>query len=120
MRNAPHYVKPLEVVFPTKYWFAGLQDAIMGYFGFNARIKDRGAILIEIGLQIYDFYNRKVRALPDHRFLNKSVLRQDFPALRSLEGGLTMLTAAGVQPNPCTAPSNGACCAGRFGLPLEQ
>jgi glycerol-3-phosphate dehydrogenase len=81
MRNAPHYVKPLEVVFPTKYWFAGLQDAILGYLGFKARIKNRGALLIEIGLQIYDFYNRKVRALPDHRFLNKSVLREDFPAI---------------------------------------
>lgn len=81
MRNAPHYVKPLEVVFPTKYWFAGMQDAILGYLGFKARIKNRGALLIEIGLQIYDFYNRKVRALPDHRFLNKSVLREDFPAI---------------------------------------
>jgi glycerol-3-phosphate dehydrogenase len=81
MRNAPHYVKPLEVVFPTKYWFAGLCDAILGYLGFKARIKDRGALLIEIGLQIYDFYNRKVRVLPDHRFLNKSVLREEFPAI---------------------------------------
>jgi glycerol-3-phosphate dehydrogenase len=81
MRNAPHYVKPLEVVFPTKYWLAGLKDAILGYLGFKARIRDRGAVLIEIGLQIYDFYNRKVRALPDHRFLNKSVLREDFPAI---------------------------------------
>jgi glycerol-3-phosphate dehydrogenase len=81
MRNAPHYVKPLEVVFPTKYWLAGLKDAVLGYLGFKARIKDRGAVLIEIGLQIYDFYNRKVRALPDHRFLSKSVLREDFPAI---------------------------------------
>ncbi len=81
MRNAPHYVKPLEVVFPTKYWFAGLRDAILGYLGFKARIKDRGALLIEIGLQIYDYYNRKVRVLPDHRFLNKSVLREEFPSI---------------------------------------
>jgi glycerol-3-phosphate dehydrogenase len=79
LNNAPHYVKPLEVVFPAKYWFAGLRDAIIGYLGFKARIKKRGALLIEIGLQIYDFYNRKVRALPDHRFYNKSALREDFP-----------------------------------------
>jgi glycerol-3-phosphate dehydrogenase len=81
MLNAPHYVKPLEVVFPAKSWFAGLQDAVLGYLGFKARIKERGALLIEIGLQIYDFYNRKVRALPDHRFLNKSALIEDFPAI---------------------------------------
>jgi glycerol-3-phosphate dehydrogenase len=81
LRNAPHYVKPLEVVFPTKFWLAGLRDAVLGYLGFAARIKDRGALLIEIGLRIYDFYNRKVRALPDHRFYSKTALREDFPAI---------------------------------------
>jgi glycerol-3-phosphate dehydrogenase len=79
LNNAPHYVKALEVVFPAKSWFAGLQDAVLGYLGFKARIKERGALLIEIGLQIYDFYNRKVRALPDHRFFGKRKLREQFP-----------------------------------------
>ena len=81
LNNAPHYVKALEVVFPAKSWFAGLQDAVLGYFGFKARIKERGALLIEIGLQIYDFYNRKVKALPDHRFFGRSKLREQFPAV---------------------------------------
>ncbi len=81
LRNAPHYVKALEVVFPAKSWFGGLQDAVLGYLGFKARIKERGALLIEIGLRIYDFYNRKVKALPDHRFFGKSALRENFPAV---------------------------------------
>jgi glycerol-3-phosphate dehydrogenase len=81
LNNAPHYVKALEVVFPAKSWFAGLQDAALGYLGFKARIRERGALLIEIGLQIYDFYNRKVKALPDHRFFGKSKLREQFPAV---------------------------------------
>jgi glycerol-3-phosphate dehydrogenase len=79
LRNAPHYVKALEVVFPSTSWFSGLGSAILGYLGFNARIKERGALLIEIGLRIYDFYSRKVQALPDHRFYNRSQLREDFP-----------------------------------------
>ena len=81
LRNAPHYVKSLEVVFPAKTWFGGLKDAISGYLGLGGRIKDRGALLVEIGLRIYDFYSRKVQALPDHRFYNKSALREDFPAI---------------------------------------
>jgi glycerol-3-phosphate dehydrogenase len=81
LRNAPHYVKALEVVFPSKSWFAGLTPAILGYLGFDTRIKERGALLIEIGLQIYDFYSRKVKALPDHRFFNKSHLALEFPHL---------------------------------------
>ena len=79
LNNAPHYVKALEVLFPVNSWFAGLKDGILGYFGFKARIKERGALLIEIGLRIYDFYNRKVKALPDHRFFTKSKLRKEFP-----------------------------------------
>jgi glycerol-3-phosphate dehydrogenase len=81
LKNAPHYVKALEVVFPSKSWFGGLQDAVLGYLGFPARIKERGALLVEIGLQIYDFYNRKVKALPDHRFFNRRRLRKEFPAV---------------------------------------
>ena len=81
LNNAPHYVKALEVVFPVNSWFAGLQDAMLGYLGFKARIKERGALLIEIGLRIYDFYNRKVKALPDHRFFGKNKLREQFPAV---------------------------------------
>ena len=81
LNNAPHYVKALEVVFPVNSWFAGLKDGMLGYFGFKARIKERGALLIEIGLRIYDFYNRKVKALPDHRFFTKGKLRKEFPAV---------------------------------------
>jgi glycerol-3-phosphate dehydrogenase len=81
LNNAPHYVKALEVVFPVNSWFAGLKDGMLGYFGFKARIKERGALLIEIGLRIYDFYNRKVKALPDHRFFTKGRLRAEFPAV---------------------------------------
>ncbi len=81
LNNAPHYVKALEVVFPVNSWFAGLKDAVLGYLGFKARIKERGALLVEIGLRIYDFYNRKVKALPDHRFFGKNKLREQFPAV---------------------------------------
>jgi glycerol-3-phosphate dehydrogenase len=81
LRNAPHYVKAMEVLCPANSWFAGLREAVLGYLGFKARIKDRGAILVDIGLRIYDFYSRKVQALPNHRFYNKSALREDFPAV---------------------------------------
>ncbi len=81
LNNAPHYVKALEVVFPANSWLGGLLDALLGYIGFKARVKERGALLIEIGLRIYDFYNRKVKALPDHRFLGKKKLREQFPAI---------------------------------------
>jgi glycerol-3-phosphate dehydrogenase len=81
LRNAPHYVKALETVFSSRSWFAGLVPAALSYLGFETRIKERGALLIEIGLRIYDFYSRKVQVLPDHRFFGKNRLHREFPAI---------------------------------------
>lgn len=80
LRNAPHYVKPLETVLPVQSWFGGIIASAMRFLGLKAKLKDRGAIITEIGLQIYDFYNRKVRALPDHRFFGTRRLRSEYPA----------------------------------------
>ncbi len=81
LRNAPHYVKALETVFPSRSLFAGLVPAALGFLGFNTTIKKRGAILIELGLRIYDFYSRKVQALPDHYSMNKTRLHSEYPAI---------------------------------------
>ena len=80
LRNAPHYVKPLETVLPVQSWFGGIIPSAMRFLGLKAKLKDRGAVITEIGLRIYDFYNRKVRALPDHRFFTSRRLRAEYPA----------------------------------------
>lgn len=80
LRNAPHYVKPLETVLPVQSWFGGIIPSAMRFLGLKAKLKDRGAVITEIGLRIYDFYNHKVRALPDHRFLAGGRLRAEYPA----------------------------------------
>jgi glycerol-3-phosphate dehydrogenase len=89
LKNAPHYVKPLETVFPSRSWTEGLMSGAMSYLGFG-HIKKRGALLIEIGLRIYDFYNRKVQVLPNHQFFGKSKLTAEHPDLD------TSFIAAGV------------------------
>jgi glycerol-3-phosphate dehydrogenase len=83
-------VKPIEVVFPSQSWLGGLMPAMMSFLGFNTRIKERGALLVELGLRIYDFYNRKVQALPDHRFFGKRKLHAEHPDLAPelLAGGV--------------------------------
>lgn len=45
----------------------------------KAKLKDRGALITEIGLRIYDFYSRKVQILPDHRFFGNGRLRLEYP-----------------------------------------
>ena len=79
LRNAPHFVKPLETVLPVQSWFGGIVPSALRFLGINARLKDRGALITEVGLRIYDFYNRKVRALPDHSFYGPRKLRSEYP-----------------------------------------
>ena len=80
LRNAPHVVKPLETVLPVASWFGGIASSALRFLGVKAKLKDRGAIITEIGLRIYDMYNRKVRALPDHSFWGRGALRSEYPA----------------------------------------
>jgi glycerol-3-phosphate dehydrogenase len=80
LRNAPHYVKPLETIVPVKSWFGGLLTSALRFCGVNGKLTDRGALITEIGLRIYDFYSRKVQALPNHRFLGPANIRAEYPA----------------------------------------
>jgi glycerol-3-phosphate dehydrogenase len=90
LRNAPHYVRPLETVLPVQSWLGGIVPSAMRFFGLKAKLKDRGAAITELGLRIYDAYNRKVQALPNHRFFGKAKLRAAYPALdaRIIAAGL--------------------------------
>lgn len=79
LRNAPHYVKPLETVLPMRSWTGGIVASALRFMGVKAKLNDRGAAITELGLRIYDAYNRKVRALPDHRFFGRDRLHAEYP-----------------------------------------
>ena len=90
LRNAPHYVKPLETVLPVRTWFGGIASSAMRFCGLKTTIADRGAVIIELGLRIYDIYNHEIRALPDHQFFGPARLRSEYPnfAPRIIAAGL--------------------------------
>lgn len=79
LRNAPHVVKPLEVVLPVQSWFGGIVASAQRFAGFKAKLTDRGAVITELGLRLYDYYSRKIQALPYHRFLGPRRVRADYP-----------------------------------------
>ena len=79
LRNAPHVVKPLEVVLPVQSWFGGIVASAQRFVGFNAHLNDRGAVIIELGLRLYDAYSRKIQALPNHRFLGTRRVKAEYP-----------------------------------------
>ena len=81
LSNAPHLVKPLKTVIPIFSWLKGIRAALRTLMGSTTAPRSRGAILIKIGLAMYDFYGRHHRVMPKHNFWLKSRAMQELPAL---------------------------------------
>ena len=70
IRNAPHYVRPLQTTIPIFSTFSGILAApfrLLITHG-RGRPQERGALLIKVGLVIYDMFSRNSGRVPRHRF----------------------------------------------------
>lgn len=82
--NAPHYVKPLPTVIPMFSLFSGLLSAPLKLlFHRGGKPKERGALLIRVGLIIYDLFGRNGGSLPRHKVLGRKKSLEQFPDLHS-------------------------------------
>ncbi|MER9947625.1 MULTISPECIES: glycerol-3-phosphate dehydrogenase/oxidase [unclassified Mesorhizobium] len=81
LKNAPHYVSPLPTVIPIFSWSKGMLAALRTLFGSTSAPRSRGAILIKIGLMIYDFYGSRNRVMPRHRMVGRRQALSGMPAL---------------------------------------
>lgn len=90
LKNAPHYVKPLETVLPVYSWFGGIVPSIKRFFRLKATLNDRGAIITEIGLRLYDLFGRHFRTMPNHRMLLRRSMASVMPELtkRAVASGI--------------------------------
>jgi glycerol-3-phosphate dehydrogenase len=79
IENAPHYVKPLPTVIPIFNIFSGLLNAPLKFLGLLDKPAERGAIVIKIGLILYDLYTGKQRSVPKHQFKSRSATLKQFP-----------------------------------------
>jgi glycerol-3-phosphate dehydrogenase len=72
LKNAPHYVRPLETTIPIFKTFSGLLAAPLRFLTHTQRSTvERGALLIKVGLIIYDSFSRDGGSVPRHRFLGR-------------------------------------------------
>lgn len=81
LKNAPHYVKPLETVLPVYSLFGGILPSVKRFLRLNAPMNDRGAIITEIGLRLYDLFGRHFQTMPNHLMLSKSSIASLMPEL---------------------------------------
>lgn len=81
IQNAPHYAKPQPTTIPIFKWFSGLFNAPLKFVRLLSKPAERGAFVIKIGLIFYDFFTRKNRATPTHRFTLRKKSLKKFPLL---------------------------------------
>ena len=75
LRNAPHQAKPLRTTIPIFRWFSGAMNAPLKFLRLRDRPGERGALVIKLGLTLYDSLVRGERAMPRHEFhLRKAAL----------------------------------------------
>ncbi len=105
IRNAPHYVRPLATTIPIFRWFSGLLNAPLKFLGLLDRPAERGALVIKVGLMIYDAYTRAQHDLPPeqvipaHAFQNRAESLAETPQLNpSIRFTATYTDGAILQP----------------------
>jgi len=79
--NAPHLVKPLPTLIPIFKWLSGLFNAPLKFIHLRNRPAERGAVMIKVGLYLYDKYTRSQKTVPKHRFLSRDESLKLFPKL---------------------------------------
>lgn len=81
LRNAPHCVSPLPTVIPVFSWTRGIGAALRTFFGSTTAPRSRGALLVKIGLWLYDFYGSRQRSMPKHSFVGRRKALSGMPSL---------------------------------------
>lgn len=81
LQNAPHFVRPLPTVIPIFSWTRGIWPATRTLFGSTTAPRGRGAVLIKIGLALYDHFGARHRTMPRHRVMGRRRALAETPDL---------------------------------------
>jgi glycerol-3-phosphate dehydrogenase len=81
LRNAPHLVGPLRTVVPLYDRWGGTLAAIARFLRRPVAAGRRGAVLVRIGLTLYDWLGRAERTMPRHRMLGRDAALAAMPGL---------------------------------------
>lgn len=83
LKTAPHYVRPLQTTIPIFKTFSGILSAPFRLLVTHGRGKprERGALLIKVGLIIYDTFSRDGGSVPRHRFHGRKRSLREFPRM---------------------------------------
>jgi glycerol-3-phosphate dehydrogenase len=83
IKIAPHYVKPLMTTIPIFTTFSGMLAVPLRFVTHKkqGKPKERGAILIKVGLTLYDWFSRAGGIVPRHEFKGRTKSLEELPDL---------------------------------------
>jgi glycerol-3-phosphate dehydrogenase len=82
LRIAPHYVKPLQTTVPIYSTFSGIVSAPLRFLTHKSGApSERGALLIKVGLVLYDSFSRNGGTVPRHVFVGRKKSLETLPQL---------------------------------------
>ncbi len=81
LQYAPAHVQPLPTVIPIFKYISGVFNAPLKFLGLRQQPAERGALVIRLGLWLYDALLGRGRVTPRHRFYGRQAARVAFPAL---------------------------------------
>ena len=81
IENAPHLVRPLPTTIPIFKFWSGLLNAPLKFLGWLDKPSERGALIIKVGLMLYDAYTGKQGTVPPHHFDGQAASHKKFPRL---------------------------------------
>ncbi|EPE95089.1 glycerol-3-phosphate dehydrogenase/oxidase [Rhizobium grahamii] len=79
LKNAAHCVEALPTFIPVFSWTRGIWAALRTLLGSKTAPRSRGAVLVKIGLSLYDYFGSRDRVMPRHRLVLKRRARQEMP-----------------------------------------
>jgi glycerol-3-phosphate dehydrogenase len=84
LKIAPHYVKPLQTTVPIFSTFSGIVSAPLRFLTHKSgKPQERGALLIKVGLVLYDSFSRDGGTVPRHRFFGRKKALAALPKLNA-------------------------------------
>ncbi len=99
LQNAPHLTRPLPTNIPIFKRFSGILNAPLKFVGLLNRPGERGALVIKMGLEMYDRYTGEQETVPKHKVVGKEEALAQYP---DLNPDVTYLATYydGVMPSP--------------------
>ena len=81
IENAPHLVRPLPTTIPIFKIFSGLLNSPLKFMGWLDKPSERGALVIKVGLTVYDAFTRAQKTVPPHSMTGRRQALAKFPEM---------------------------------------